>query len=212
MHTVTATTDAAARIELRRHTRQVLRQPASVAAHLARLDAALALPGAEPVQGALADLLMGLGATHSAVVRAAVQLAAPRLAEPVCRAFEHRARRTDDPVLAHRHGTAPEQLPRVTPLATRWSVLAIPSADVTTRARRVSADDSRALAAAVAPALGATDAAAIAAQEAFLHHCTTCRDALAYMLASRAARKAGVELSAAWQAVGAALEQPERPA
>lgn len=37
-------------------------------------------------------------------------------------------------------------MPAINPLATRWSVLAQPSADISTRARRCSVDDSRRLA------------------------------------------------------------------
>ena len=138
----------------------------------------------------LADVFACLGADEALVKRAAVQLVAARLAPHIHRSFEARVSGT--------------QLPRVTPLATRWSVLAIPSADVSTRARRVSADDSRTLAADVAAAVRSGD---LPAQEAFLHHCLTCQDTLAFMLARRDARRAGVELLAAWAEVGAQLEK-----
>lgn len=179
-----------ARHAFRAAARAVVRDPGNTTHHLARLAAALQLPGAEPVQGALADLFRGVGPEGVAVRRAALQMAAPRLAEHIRRSFYNRV--------------AAPVLPAVTPLATRWSVVAIPSADVSTRARRVSADDSRVLADGVLTALREGD---MPAQEAFLHHCVTCQDTLAFMLARRAAHKASLPLSDAWDAVSTALEQ-----
>lgn len=182
--------DLRTRQNLRTQTRAVLGAPGQLARHLARLDAALALDGAEPAQGALADLFHVASADAAPMKRAALQLAGARLAPHLRDAFAQRV--------------AAGALPRVTPLATRWSVLAVPSADVSTRSRRVSADDSRALAAGVAQAVRDAD---MAAQEAFLHHCVTCQDALAFMLASRAARREGITLAPAWDRVAAELEQ-----
>ena len=181
---------SAVRAALRRHLRAVVREPASVAAHLARLSASLELPGAEPAQGALADMFCSLGASEALVKQAAVQMAAQRLAPHVRRSFEAQG--------------AASALPRVTPLATRWSVVAIPSADVSTRVRRASADDSRALAADVARALSA---GYTVAQEEFLMHCVTCQDTLAFMLARRQAHKAGIALTPNCEAAGAELEK-----
>lgn len=158
---------------------------------LQRLQAALDLPGNEPAQGALADLFFALGADQTPIKTAALQLATHRLSEHVRRWFE---------TLLRSAGA----LPRINPLATRWSVLAIASADMSTRARRVSADDSRALAAEVVQAVRSNDALA---QEAFFHHCLTCHDNLAFMLARRALLRDMAVLPQGWDAVSEQLEQ-----
>lgn len=174
---------------MRWHARSLLREPADVQTHLARLQASLALVGAEPVQGALADLFHCLGAAEAPIKRRALQLARGRLAAHVVRWFEAQA--------------AQAALPAINPLATRWSVLTHPSADISTRARRCSADDSRWLADQAVAAFHADDALA---QNEFLHHCVTCHDKLAFMLARRALLKSGVELPGDWAVVSVQLE------
>ena len=82
-------------------------------------------------------------------------------------------------------------LPRITSLATRWSVWAQPSAEVPARVRRASPDDSHRLARQVVEALydgEPTDAARI--EQDFLDHCISCQDKLAFMLATRDLRRA----------------------
>lgn len=179
-----------ARKTMRRHARFLKRNVLDTRVHSARLDAALLLPGAEPVQGALADLFASVGAEQAQFKRDALTLVRDRLAPHVSSWFESQI---DAPVL-----------PRVSPLATRWSVLTIPSADISTRARRCSVDDSRALAAQVidAVALGDTQG-----QQLFLHHCVTCHDNLAFMLARRALLKTNTRLPSGWDAVSEQLEQ-----
>lgn len=180
------------RLAARRHARRLLRVPADPDAHLASLQAALVLPGAEPVQGALADLFSCLGTQHQAFKRAALQLAKGRLSAHAARWFEAQV------------DQAP--LHAINPLATRWSVLAHPSANISTRARRCSTDDSRLLAGQAVLAFEAGDQTA---QNEFLHHCVTCHDNLAFMLARRALRKSGAALPADWEAVSAQLEQTQ---
>lgn len=187
--------ERAARLSLRRQARVLLRDPRDVDAHMNRLRAALELPGAEPAQGVLADLFVVFGEAHATLKRQALRLARERLATHVARWFDAQVPR------------AP--LPRITPLATRWSVLARPSADMSTRARRCSVDDSRALADEVIAAYAAGDAAA---QQAFLHHCVTCHDNLAFMLARRSLLRNGAELPPEWETVSQQLEQGERAA
>lgn len=188
--TADAQTQGQARRALRAAARSLRQQPSHTGAHFARLHAALSLPGNEPAQGCLADLFAAVGAEQSALKRAALELVAHRLAPHVRHWFE--AMQTE------------AALPRINPLATRWSVLAIPSADMATRARRVSADDSRALA---AQAVAAVHAADRNAQEAFFHHCLTCHDNLAFMLARRQLLREGTAWPAGWDAVSAQLEQ-----
>lgn len=187
--------ERATRLSMRRQARALLRDPRDVDAHMNRLRAALELPGAEPAQGALADLFVVFGEAHATLKLQALRLARQRLAAHVARWFEAQLAR------------AP--LPRITPLATRWSVLARPSADISTRARRCSVDDSRALAEQVIAAYAAGDAAA---QQAFLHHCVTCHDNLAFMLARRELLRSGEELPPEWETVSQQLEHMERVA
>ncbi len=177
---------------VRQHARRLMRDPSDVSAHFARLHASMELPGSEPVQGALADLFVSFGEHEEALKRTALQMARDRLAVHAARWFDAQV------------GQA--RLARITPLATRWSVLARPSADISTRARRCSVDDSRALAEQVVRAVEHSDAQA---QQAFLHHCVTCHDNLAFMLARRALLRGGAVLPADWEAVSQQLEQPQ---
>lgn len=186
----TALTLRSRRTELRRQVRRVLLEPAQTSAHGARLQAALALPGAEPVQGALADIYFAFGESEAFFKRQSLQLALPRLASHIARGFDAQS--------------CSQRLSRITPLATRWSVLARPSADISTRARRCSADDSRLLAAQLELALERAD---VQAQEEFLHHCVTCHDKLAFMLARRSVLSRTDTLAPNWEAVSQWLEQ-----
>ena len=169
----------------------MLRVPGDPDAHMARLQATLELPGAEPVQGALADLFGSFGMPHVVLKRSALLLAKGRLSAHAARWFEAQLDQA--------------ALPAINPLATRWSVLAHPSADISTRARRCSVDDSRLLA---GQAVLAFEARNQTAQNEFLHHCVTCHDNLAFMLARRALRQSGAALPADWEAVSLQLEQP----
>ena len=187
---MTATHPLATRLALRRQARQLLRHPSDSDLHLARLQTALELPGAEPVQGALADLFSCYGANDSALKRTALHRVRARLSEHAARWFESQ--------------TGQAKLPAITPLATRWSVLAHPSADVSTRARRCSPDDSHLLAERVVLAVERAD---LSAQNEFLHHCITCHDKLAFMLARRALLRTAAALPSDWEAVSLQLEE-----
>ena len=179
-----------ARQSMRRSARLLKQNASDIPTHSARLTAAMMLPGSEPVQGVMADLFVTFGEDQSTVKREALQWVRARLAAHVASWFESQI-----------HAPA---LPRITPLATRWSILSIPSADISTRARRCSVDDSRALAAQVvsAVALGG-----VQEQQLFLHHCVTCHDNMAFMLARRALLKVNTELPPGWEVVSHQLEQ-----
>lgn len=179
-----------ARRAVRRGARLLVHTPSDAATHLARLHAATDMPGTEPVQGVLADLFTALGADHSALKAQALALVRPRLSAHVAAWFGSQT-----------HAPA---LPRISPLATRWSVLATPSADISTRARRCSADDSRALAQLALKAVAESDEQA---QQLFLHHCLTCHDNMAFMLARRALLKVASQLPPGWEEVSQQLER-----
>lgn len=158
--------------------------------HLARVHAAMQLEGVEPVQGALADLFACFDAAAVSLKRAALQLAAPRLGERMARSFEA--------------WVAAPVLPCITPLANRWSMFAHPSADISTRSRRCSADDSRAIA---RQALAAFQAQDTDGQELFLQHCLSCQDRLAFMLLRRELLRRNLGFPAGWGAVERALQR-----
>jgi hypothetical protein len=182
----------AARQTVRRLARHLLRNSTDAGAHIARLQAALELPGAEPVQGALADLFTCFGMGHEQLKRTALQLSHERLSAHAARWFEAQV--------------VQSALPAINSLATRWSVLAHPCANISSRARRCSTDDSRMLAGQAVLAFEAGDQAA---QNEFLHHCVVCLDNLAFMLARRALLKSGALLPDDWAAVSLQLEQTQ---
>jgi hypothetical protein len=183
--------DAQRRV-FRAHTRRLLQTRHDPAVHLARIEAALEVAGAEPVQGALADLFCAFGPAHAVTKQTILDKSMARLPAHVGNWFASQV-----------HAPA---LPVVSPLATRWSVLAVVSADISTRARRCSADDSRLLAAQVVDAVGRSD---LQAQQLFLHHCLTCHDNLAFMLARRQLLKRDGELPPAWEATSVQLEMTQ---
>ena len=187
----TAPPGLSARERFRQAGRRVLHAPADPALHAERVDAALALEGAEPMQGALADWLHGCAPDaarlHAVLARADV---GPRLAPFVLQALRAQ--------VASGH-----QLPAASAWATRWSVLVAPSLDVPRRALLCSVDDSRRIAAEALPALLAGDAQA---EQDFLAHCEGAGDSLAFMLARRALTREGRAMSPQWDAVSTVLQ------
>ena len=183
-----------AHLALRTHARRLLLSPQDAGAHMARLHAALQMPDSEPVQGALADLYVSLPRSESALRVAALQMAESRLNPHVAEAFARNSQGYP--------------LPAITPLATRWSVLAHPSADVPARVRRASPDHSRRLAREVVQALCEGEPAVAARVEsAFLDHCINCQDKLAFMLATRELRREELALDDRWSRAASWLEQ-----
>lgn len=175
---------------VRRQGRQLLRTPSDIPTLLARLQAVQSLPGSEPVQGALADLFVVLGSSDAQTKGSALQGVRSRLAPHVARWFSAQV--------------SAGPLARISPLATRWSILARPSADISTRARRCSVDDSRALAQQVIDSMERGEGVE---QPAFLHHCITCHDNLAFMLARRALLRTHATLPPSWDEVSLQLQQ-----
>lgn len=183
-------TPLAARQAFRALGRQVLLAPGRLIVHIERLEAADLLPGAEPVQGALADLFCGCaGQASPAQLTSALQAARARLNQQVALRFEQAA-------LAG-------GLPRRTRLATRWSVLASASLDVPRRERRCSADLSRELAERAIRAWHARDVATL---DAFLEHCRVCRDSLAFMQVRRDIIRQGDTLPPRWRDIFVLLQ------
>ncbi len=184
--------DLAPRVRFRQAGRRVLRDHSELDAHEARVLIACELGGAEPVQGALADMAHA-GAPDRRRLSGLLQRpeVRERLSGDIIEAFEEEMRMG-------------LPLPQVTRLATRHSIVAMPSLDVPARAIRCGVDDSRRVAAEAIPALLAGDAAA---EAAFLDHCEGALDTLAFMLARRALIKARRELSPRWRAASEVLQQ-----
>jgi hypothetical protein len=178
-----------ARFSLRAQARHLIGHPQDSLAHAARVDAALQIEGTEAVQGALADMFAQLDKSHADVKRIAYEACQHRLSARISLAFEGLIEKN--------------QIPLINKLATRWSLLSIPSADIPTRVRRCSLDASRVLAAAGFHAFETRDEEA---QNAFLEHCMTCHDKMAFMLARRAVLKIVPRLPEAWELVSSRLE------
>ena len=172
-----------------------MRDPADRQAHEERVRAAMALDGAEPLQGALSDLLHGC-LPHPDRTRRLLgdPEITQRLAPFVRRGFAAQA----DSV---------RRAPRVSPLATRFSVLTMPSLDVPAHAMLCGVDDSRDIAARAVRAMLAGDSAA---EDEFLTHCEGAGDTLAFMLARRELSRATRELSSRWDDVASVLQRGVR--
>ncbi len=181
-----------ARAQFRQAGRRVLRAPGDFSLHQQRVEAALALEGAEPLQGALADCLHGCepDAARFQALLARNELQ-PRLPPFVTQALQAQA-------------ASGRKLPAASPWATRWSVLVAPSLDVPRRAILCGVDDSRRIAAEALPALLAGDTEA---EQEFLAHCEGAGDSLAFMLVRRALTREGRALSPQWEAVSLALQK-----
>ncbi|PAT40449.1 hypothetical protein [Vandammella animalimorsus] len=182
----------AANARLRQASRLVLQAPADLALHAQRIQMALALPGTEPLQAAVVDMLCGCKAAPQALCEVLAQPAVrERLPAPAWQAL-------------HAQAQSGQPLPRVTPLATRWCVLAAPSLDVPQRAWLCGVDDSRSIAAHALPPLQAGNAQA---EQGFLAHCLGAHDTLAFMLARRALQRQHIALSPQWEQTMQALQQ-----
>lgn len=179
------------RERFRRAGRLVLRRPGGWAAHEVRVMAACRLPGVEPVQGALADLLHACADANRIFWLLRRPEIATRLSSFVMLSFYEHAKRG-------------QHLPCVTPLATRYSVLTMPSLDVPARAVLCGIDDSHEIARTILPLLLAGDEEA---EKTFLAHCEGALDTLAFMLVRRALRRHGVVQSDRWHSAASTLEE-----
>lgn len=185
-----STATYATRAQFRASSRAVYARPGEYVLHCERLRAALALPGTEPVQGALADLFYGCRDQTAAKKRQAMEIVGERLSSAYRRWFEPYVIVTNFPVSSR--------------MATRWSVLVRPSIEIPQREMRCSSDDSRSLAQAAVRAWRDSDENA---QEEFLQHCWVCRDAMAFMLVRREILRIEAALPERWAAVCIFLQE-----
>lgn len=175
--------------------RKVLRTPQSPAAHGARIGVAVQLEVSEPIQAAFVDMLY---ACDPAKVRSLPLLKHPKIRQRLGNGIADNLQQVIE---------SGKRLPRVTPLATRYCILATPSLDVPSRAMLCGPDDSRQLADHALPALLAGDTAA---EAAFLDHCEGSLDSLAFLKARRVLVREGHPLSDRWRQVADLLEQGAR--
>lgn len=175
---------------------EVRRRPRDLASHAARLQAALDMEGGEPVQGVLADFAYAadpLYENESRLLRGAFERCVGRLAPHVIHGFDAQL-------------TSQLPLGRVSALATRWSVLVTASMGGRKRTMRVSADDSRRLAAEFVGAIRQTEDRGELEQR-FLAHCVAALDALAFLSARAVLRRGGYPIGHAWHDVADRLEE-----
>lgn len=179
------------RERFRRAGQRVLQRPTDPRAHLFRIRVAARLPGAEPLQGALADMLSHCDPDHQWLHTLLDESRAhERLPTHVIDTFVRQAARG-------------QRLPRVNSLATRWCVLAMPSLDVPARAQLCSVDDSRDLANHALPSILAGNEVV---EREFLDHCEGASDTVAFMLARRRLHQERRELSPRWLEVAQVLQ------
>jgi hypothetical protein len=176
-------------LQLRDQSRRLLARPDDAQEHLKRVELALILDGTEPVQGALADMFVQLDDRHIEDKRSAFNTCANRLSPRVRAEFEMQL--------------GQGALSRINTVATRWSLLSIPTADIPARVRRCSLDDSRKLAQLAIQAFKGQD---FETQQNFLDHCMTCHDKMAFMLARREVLRLVDRLPSDWHSVGNRLE------
>lgn len=172
--------------------RRVMRFPSDQSAHEARIRIAIELDGAEPVQGALADMLHACPPAPENIERLLG-------GKEICERLDAGTLNAMRTAVLRREG-----LPRVTRHASRYSILAMPSLDVPPRAMLCGEDDSRKIAALALPSLLAGDRAE---ESAFLDHCEGALDIRAFMLARRVMVRERKTLSARWRDVAEALER-----
>lgn len=176
--------DLSDRERFRQLGRKMLDKPDECDRHELRVLAACELPGFEPAQGALADMLH---VCEPDAARFGRLLGRPEVAAHlptyVLQAFQALA-------------ASGERLSKASPFATRYSLIATPSLDVPRRALLVSMDDSRIIA---ERAIAAVQSGDTAAEEEFLDHCRGAYDTLAFMLARRALMREGRVLGAMWE-------------
>ncbi len=173
----------ATRRAFRLATRSTLKDRNDLQAHINRIQAARKMPGADPLQAALIDMLCSLPPVETPLGDLLSD------AEIKAKLITH----VRDALLNQADSTV--ALPHIHPFATRWCVVAIPSCNVPERARLSNVDDSRALA---ADAIAHATAGQQEEAQRFLSHCLGAHDTLAFMLAFSSLSRSGTVLSQEW--------------
>ena len=166
-------------LNYRLYSRQVIRQPMNMDIHTSRIMVAMELEEKEPLQGALTDMFFGcwfnLPYFGDRMINQVKEKLTPAVIEGYNRCINHG-----------------DYIFKSSPLATRWSVLVLPSMAVYEHQLRVSSDDSKTVAELTVAALldvieeedpedQADQIAEI--ESAFFAHCLACHDRLAFSMA-----------------------------
>lgn len=177
--------------DFRRAGRNILSDPSRREWHEQRVHLGAAMMGDEPLQGALADMLVACvpNIERFEQLAKAIQLES-RLPKWLVEKLQY-------------YGSNSLRLPRINALATRFSVIAIPSMDVAERSLLCARDDSKNLASDFIKQIKQGD---FREENAFLEHCEGAHDTLAFMLARREMIRAGWDLSGRWSEVSRRLE------
>lgn len=182
------------RLGYRYFSRQVIAWPTNIELHTSRVMAALELPEAEPLQGALADMFYGCWFDVPFFGERILSQVKDQLHPNVLQGFQ-------DCVDKNTY------MQTASPLATRWSVLVTPSMTVYPHQMRISPDDSKALANNVINVLldyleddeaPYNHPEVIQTEDDFFAHCLACEDILAFSLAWWGLAKNGWELDSRW--------------
>ncbi|MDO4897472.1 MAG: hypothetical protein Q3971_08940 [Moraxella sp.] len=161
------------REQYRRMSRRILGSPTLATYHKERIRTAMSFFESEPLQGALADYFYGCWYDVPHDGQQILDEAKERLSTPIYQAFLN---------CIHKKNYIWD----ISPLATRWSVLVVPSLDVPTHKLRTSSDNAWYVADNIITSLlkAKEDDNPLLTQmeDDFLEHCIACADRMAFMV------------------------------
>lgn len=188
-----------ARKQFRHYTRLVKSSPKSIYHHQKRLEAASKMGDVEPIQGVAADYFFACWyevAEQKDWIIPALQTLLPA----------HIANK----FLAYIN--TGYYLPAISPLATRWSVLTVPSMSIPAYQVYVGKDEAKKLAKSVSTQLLTAkmlgdEVAVKTIQQEYFGHCLACFDKMGFMMTWFALSKQGWVFDEAWLSCRMSLER-----
>ncbi|WP_230660660.1 hypothetical protein [Psychrobacter sp. I-STPA10] len=161
--------------QFRSYSRRVVQHPNEVSFHQQRIEFAKTLMINEPLQGALADMFYGCWHEIPFIGGQVLKKVEDRLQPNVYKAFEQCILKFD-------------YMQKVSPLATRWSVLVSPSLNVSSHNLLTSSDNARQLANEVVELLlfnkqQKKQQRITEIESDFFAHCLACHDVMAFTIA-----------------------------
>lgn len=185
------------RRQFRYYTRCVAQSPSEVHYHQKRLQIASRFDESEPLQGALADYFFAHWYNLAGEGRLTAEEYSAKLPTHIAEQF-----------LAYINSG--EYLPIITTLATRYSVLTVPSMNVPKHKMYVGKDDAKRIAdtlkATLMEAKESGDKEKIkTAEDEYLAHCLACQDKMGFMMTWFALAKAGWVFDEKWESCKATL-------
>ena len=185
--------------QFRYYSRRILQRPSELQYHKWRVQIAMSFVENEPLQGALADMFYGCWYEMPIQGSSILAEVAGRLPPHIRQAFD-------------RYTKKQLYMKRISELATRWSVLVVPSFNVASHRLRTSSDDARQLATHISNILmtlqteGATEQIEQIEAE-FFSHCIACVDRIAFSLVWFRLGKHGWQFDERWARCRQYLEQ-----